>query len=71
MSLFKKLLLGTAIASALLFTLPSEQAQAASATLAKKFYYENINGSGWNYHVISGTDPYLVSTSNSEYLAVH
>lgn len=65
MSLFKKLLLGTAIASALLFTLPSEQAQAASATLTKKFYYENINGSGWNYHVISGTDPYLVEHAKS------
>ena len=70
MSLFKKLLLGTAIASALLFTLPSEQAQAASATLSKKFYYENLDGQGWEYHGISGTDPYLVSTSNSEYLAV-
>lgn len=68
MSLFKKLLLGTAIASALLFTLPAEQAQAATVTLDKSFYYEASNGgSNWLYW---DNKAYLRSEHNSENLAI-
>lgn len=71
----KKLLLGTVVASTMLFSLPAQEAQAATATLAKKFYYElNVPpspGTIWDYMPIdSSTNPYLTSTSNHDNIAI-
>jgi len=67
---FSKIILGALLASTLLLSVPAQEAHAASATLTKKFYYE-LDGAEWEYEAIDPhTNPYLVSESNTNNLAI-
>ncbi len=67
-----KTILGALFAAVLLFNATGQEANAASATLSKKFYYQlNNSKDRWDYWTIDPhSNPYLVSTSNAENIAI-